>query len=501
MNRFVHLNVHSHFSAGWGTSTVEEICRSAAALGMKYLSLTDTNGLYGAVLFVRTAREAGITPILGSEIVCPNGRRALLLAKDREGYANLCGLISDRHCHGRFDLIRSLRERRAGLVVCSDDFKLLKTLKRDGIEDLYVEMSPGYRMAACHSYSRASGIPPLATNRVFMARREQYDLHRILRAVDRNTTLSRLEPLDTCMEHNYLCDSGFMKDHFPHAPEAVENAVAAGNSCGVAWDWVDVVFPRFRDMDDREAFQKLRTAVMEGCARRYGEITPPVQARVDHEMKIIREKNFAHYFLVVADITARVPRSCGRGSAAASIVSYALGITHVEPVSHNLFFERFLNPDRMDPPDIDVDFPWDLILKAAADLEGGFANLSTHCGGLVVVPDDIRGHCPVEVSPGGPQVLQWEKDAVEGAGLVKIDILGNRSLSVIRDALAMVESNYGVSIPYTDLNPLRDRKAVEVFYRAETMGVFYFESPATRQVLTKVSSGMSFLGRRPANSV
>jgi len=292
-------------------------------------------------------------------------------------------------------------------------------------------------------------------------------------------------------------------------------------------------------------------------------------------MGIIREKNFAHYFLVVADITKRAQRSCGRGSAAASIVSYALGITHVDPIRHNLFFERFLNPGRMDPPDIDVDFawderdrmvdyafakygnrrtamvanhntfgarsairevakvfgltdqeigrvtgkigfgwrlkniwqeisrnpkmreiefkkPWDEILNAAARLEAHFNHLSTHCGGLVVVPDEIRRYCPVEISASGQQVLQWEKDSVENGGLVKIDILGNRTLAVIRDALELVEKNYGRRIDYADLNPIDDPETIRVFYNGNTFGVFYFESPATRQVLNKVRSGFAF---------
>jgi error-prone DNA polymerase len=575
MSDFVHLNVHSHYSKGWGTASIRELCRAGRDLGLKRFALTDTNGLHGAVSFVHAAREAGITPILGSDVVCEDGRRALLLAKNREGYSSLCRLISDRCCHGRFDLIRSLRERRAGLVVCSDDFTLLNALKHDGTRDLFVEMSPGCRMASCHAFSRKSGIPPLATNRVFLVRREDYPLHRILRAVDLNTTCSRLDSADLCREHNYLCPAEVMVDHFPHAPEAVENACAVADACGMRWAWDETVFPRFGDMDDGEAFTCLYKKVIEGCRRRYGDFTSTVRERVAHEMKIIREKNFAHYFLVVADITSRVPRSCGRGSAAASIVSYALGITHVDPILHGLFFERFLNPQRKDPPDIDVDFPWDerervldyvfavygtgraamvgahstfgaraairevakvfgltareigavtgrigfnrslsqmgdglmslpkfsgvqldppwdRILEAAGRLDEHFDHLSTHCGGVVLVPDEIRRYCPVEISASGSQVLQWEKDAVEEAGLVKIDILGNRSLSVIRDALAMVEANYGKHIDYAGLNPLHDRKAVEIFYRAQTIGVFYFESPATRQVLTKVSSGMSF---------
>jgi len=569
---FVHLNLHSHYSKGWGIGTVEELCRAARALGMKNLALTDTNGLYGLVFFVQAARETGIEPIVGSELLS-DGRRAVLLVKNSRGYANLSRLISACHCHQGFDLIRALREGREGLVVFSDDFRLLKALKRDSMEDLYVEMSPGYQMAACHAFSRKTGIPPLATNRVYMIRKDQFRLHLILRAVSLNSKLSRLMPEDTCREHNFLNSPHAMSDQFPHAPEAISNTLKVAESCVSRWDFDKIIFPCFERMDDGAAFDRLYQATLEGCKRRYGEITPEVRARVEHEMGIIRQKNFAHYFLVVADITKKARRSCGRGSAAASIVSYALGITHVDPIRHHLFFERFLNPGRMDPPDIDVDFawderdqvidyvfstygarraamvanhntfgarsairevakvfgltdreigevtgkigfgwrlkalrnqlsghprmrgmefkkPWEEILTAAVQLEAHFNHLSTHCGGVVVVPDEIRRYCPVEISASGLQVLQWEKDSVEESGLVKIDILGNRSLAVIRDALKLVEKNYGHRIDYARLNPVDDPETVKIFYRGETFGVFYFESPATRQVLTKVSSGI-----------
>ena len=571
---FVHLNVHSHYSKGWGLGAIEEICRAAREQGMQTLALTDTNGLYGLVFFVRTAREMGIKPIVGSELVS-DGHRAVLLVKSRRGYVNLSHIISDRHCHQDFDLIRTLREYREGLVIFSDDFKLLKALKRDSADNLFVEMSPGYHMARCYAFSRKSGIPPVATNRVYLIKKEQFRLHLILRAVSLNGKLSRLGFDDTCREHNFLNASRAMIDQFPHAPAAIRNTLKIAESCVPDWNFDRIIFPCFEDMDDKEAFDRLYRATLEGCRQRYGKVTRAVRERVDHEMGVIRKKNFAHYFLVVADMTRKARRSCGRGSAAASIVSYALGITHVDPIRHNLFFERFLNPGRMDLPDIDVDFawderegvidyvfakygnrraamvanhntfgarsairevakvfgltdreigqvtgkigfgwrlgdiwrelshhprmrgiefkkPWDEILSAAARLEAHFNHLSTHCGGLVVVPDEIRRYCPVEISAAGLQVLQWEKDSVEDGGLVKIDILGNRSLAVIRDATDLVEENYGRRIDYASLNPINDPRTVHVFYQGDTFGVFYFESPATRQVLTKVRSGFTF---------
>jgi error-prone DNA polymerase len=574
MSPFVHLNVHSHYSKGWGIPTIEELCLTAKALGMQKLALTDTNGLYGLMFFVQTARETGIKPLIGSELVS-GGRRAVLLVKNRQGYINLSRLISACHCHQDFDLPRCLNEKRDGLIIFSDDFKLLKALKRGGTEDLFVEMSPGYQMAPCYAFSRKSGIPPVATNRVHLIGRDQFQLHRILRAVALNSKISKLTDADTCREHNILNAPHTMIDQFPHAPAAIVNTIRIADACLSDWDFRQIIFPRFEEMDDREAFDRLYQATLEGCRNRYGEITQAVRERVEHEMRIIREKNFAHYFLVVADMTKRARRSCGRGSAAASIVSYALGITHVDPIRHNLFFERFLNLGRMDPPDIDVDFawderdqvidyvfakygnrraamvanhntfgarsavrevakvfgltekeigeitgkmgfgwrlwkvretlsrhprmrgiqfkkPWDEILSAAVRLEAHFNHLSTHCGGLVVVPDEIRRHCPVEISASGRQVLQWEKDSVEEGGLVKIDILGNRSLAVIRDAIDLVERNEGRRIDYARLNPVDDPQTVRVFYQGDTFGVFYFESPATRQVLTKVRSGIPF---------
>ncbi len=574
MPDFVHLNVHSHYSKGWGIPTLEELCQAAKAQGMNRLALTDSNGLYGLIFFLQTAKEMGIRPIVGSELTTDD-HRAVLLIRNLEGYANLCRMISDRHCHQDFDLIQSLKTRRQGLIIFSDDFRLLRALKRESQEDLFVEMSPGYNMHKCYAFSRESGIPPLATNRVYLIRKDQFPLHRILRAVALNSKLSRLTPDDTCREHNLLNAPQAMMDQFPHAPRAVLNTLEVADACLSDWDFSRIIFPHFEQMSDGKAYEHLYRATMEGCRQRYGEITSAVRARVEHEMKIIREKNYAHYFLVVADLTKRALRSCGRGSAAASIVSYALGITHVDPIKHNLFFERFLNPGRKDPPDIDVDFawderdeildyvfakygnrraamvanhntfgarsairevakvfglteaeinqvtsrmgfgwhlkkiwrelenhpkmrgiefkrPWDEILRAAVQLEDHLNHLSVHCGGMVVVPDEIRRYCPVEISASGVQVLQWEKDSVEDGGLVKIDILGNRSLAVIRDALDLVEKNHGRRIDYASWNPIDDPKTVEIFYRGDTFGVFYFESPATRQVLTKVRSGLTF---------
>ena len=571
---FVHLHVHSSFSKGWGLGSLEELCRSAINLGMHSFALTDTNGLYGLIFFLETAREMGIRPIVGSEITTDNSR-AVLLVKDREGYSNLCRIISARKCHKDFELVEFIKAHRKGLIVFSDDFRLLKALKRDSNRDIYVEMSPGYNMHKCLAFARDSKLPPLATNRVYLINEDQFELHKVLRAVDLNSKVSRLKREDYCRNHNFLNSAQSMIDQFPHAPDAITNTIKVAEQCMKDWDIFRLTFPDFENMNNDQAFERLYNDTIKGCEKRYGEITDKVKQRIDHEMKIIKEKNFSHYFLVVADLAKKSPRSCGRGSAAASIVSYALEITHVDPIKHNLFFERFLNPGRVDPPDIDIDFawdereqvldylfsrygnkkaamvanhntfsarssvrevakvfglteqeigritgrigfgwrlkkvwkelkdhpkmrdieftgPWNEILATAVQLEDHLNHLSVHCGGVVIVPDEIRRYCPVEISANGAQVLQWEKDSVEEAGLVKIDILGNRSLAVIRDSINLVEKNHGLKINYASWNPIDDPETIKIFHRGDTFGVFYFESPATRQVLTKVASGIPF---------
>lgn len=575
MPPFVHLHVHSDYSPMQGASPLDALCRAAKRQGATSLALTDTNGLYGAVRFVEVAHAFGLRPILGAELL-HRTHRALCLIKDLSGYANLCRILSDLHCNPDFDLIAAIKQYRLGLIVASDEPTGLLAWKRQSPTDLYVELTPGALMHQALSLSRRLRLPPVATNRVAFADPDDYPLHRILRAIALNTTCSRL-PADTCASPtHWLMPPEMLAAHFPHIPQAMANTHRIAGQCRTTWDFKDTIFPNFRQLSDREAFTRLREQVYEGARWRYGSPSQAVAARIEHELTVIRDKGYAHYFLVVDEIVRQAPRTCGRGSAAASIVSYCLGITHVDPIRHNLFFERFLNPGRHDPPDIDVDFPWDerdrivdfvfarygsrragmvanhntLALRAAvrevakvygmppedirrvsrlltrlavidaqalrADsaplgeetiwhtlqepwpeiirlalrLQGRFRHLSLHCGGIVIVPDELRRYVPVEISAKGLPVIQWEKDQTEEAGLVKIDLLGNRSLAVIRDALAAVAAHTGRRLDYATWDPLEDAKTRALIQRGETIGCFYIESPATRLLLRKLWSGM-----------
>jgi len=596
---FVHLQVRSHYSLMRGAAGIEALCLAARDRGMKALALTDINGLYGAVRFWEIAREAGLQPILGAEVTASDprraaaGERATLLVKSREGYANLCRILTRRHCDPGFALSGALMNGSAGLVILAPSPVLLETVRAArGEGDLYLALDSGVAMRAGAGSlqrlqaARRLGIPPVAVNDVHLVDARDFDLQRLLRAIALNTTRDRVPPEELASPQAWLKPPEEMARAYPHCPDGVARTARLAEECALAAPpWGDLVFPRFADLvaageggarTPGDSFAILKARCEAGARTRYGDLTPAVRERLEHELRIIRDKDFADYFLVVQEIVKRSPRTCGRGSGAASIVSYCLGITQVEPIRHNLYFERFLTPGRVDPPDIDVDFcwderdgiidwtlaafgpgraamianhvtfraraavrevakvyglpeqeidrvtnrlsqfwgadaareaiarhplfrgddmhparggllrrpPWPEILAWAARLDGFPRHLSVHCGGVVIAPDGIDRHVPVERAAKGVDVIQWEKDQAEDAGLVKIDLLGNRSLSVIRDAARAAGLEEGRLEGSID-----DPRTQERIRDGDTMGVFYVESPAMRQLQQKTRRG------------
>jgi|SRR6185437_3964274 len=560
----------------WGVPTVEALCLAAKDQGQEFLALTETNGLYGAIVFLEVAREHGLKPIIGAELVS-GLHRAVLLAKNPTGYANLCRILSARHGDASFDFIKIVAQHRTGLVVLSDDPIAVAAWHAESAEDLYVEVTPSPTLPDAVALSRRLRLPPVATTRSAFLHPADYQAHRLLRAIAENTTLSRLKADYCALTSHWLMPEPVLARHLPHVPEAIAQTRRIAEQCHTDWDFKQTIFPSFRQLSSDAAFETLQRKTYDGAMWRYGSLSAIVRQRVEKELTVIRDKGYADYFLVVDEIVRQAPRTCGRGSAAASIVSYCLGMTHVDPIRHNLLFERFLNPGRHDPPDIDIDFPWDerppilewvfrhyghqhaamvanqntLATRAAlreiakvyglpaaeigkalnflqrradfvevqsrmtvkdwarevcmalklrdpwpeilfwsVQLDGHFRTLGLHPGGVVLVPDEIRRYVPVEISASNVPVIQWEKDQTEDAGLVKIDLLGNRSLAVIRDALGAVARNTGRLINYATGDPLSDPATQELIRQGDTMGCFYVESPATRLLLKKLWGGM-----------
>ena len=576
LSGFVHLHTHSSYSPMQGVPSLEALCQAVRTQGHDTLALTDTNGLYGAIRFLAVAREAGLKPVLGAELV-HEPHRAVLLAKTPYGYANLCQILSARHADDSFHFVNTVMQHRDGIVILSGDQVALTEWRQHSREDLYVELTPGSEMQALVAFGRRVDLPPVATCRANMLTPHDYQIHRLLRAIAENTTLSRLRADQCGTPSHWLMPVTTLERYFPHIPEALTNTRLIANQCYTDWGFKETIFPSFRHLSANAAYETLQEKTYKGALWRYGGLPEVVMQRIEKELTVIRHKGYANYFLIVDEIVRQAPRTCGRGSAAASIVSYCLGITHVDPIRHNLLFERFLHPGRHDPPDIDIDFPWDErpkilewvfarygahqaamvanqntlapraalreiakvygiptseigkaldllhrradfidvrpgttvktwaahvcealklrtpwpeILYWSVPLQGHFRNLGLHPGGIVLVPDEIRRYVPVEISASGLPVIQWEKDQAEEAGLVKIDLLGNRSLAVIRDALAAIQQNTGRAIDYAMWDPIDDPAANELIRCGDTMGCFYVESPATRLLLKKLWTGM-----------
>jgi len=533
-------------------------------MGFGAVGLTDSNNLYALPRFLAAAKHNGLKPVAGALVRWDGGRRALsAYVLDRGGFARLCGILSrllvedsmklyfNKQGDPPYDPCADLLENGwQGLAVASADSGILSTLARRGEGDLYMSLDLGRGFMRRVRWARERGLPLLAANNAVYTGPTQEYAYNVLRAVDLNRNLVNLPPQEKAAPGMRAAGPGEMERFFDAVPEALENTLRlAERSDPSGIISPGYVFPSFRGQTRRQSFLLLKQLCLRGAARRYGRLTTEIRERLDYELSIIRKKGFAAYFLVVHDIVSRCPRTCGRGSSAASIVSYLLGITHVDPLKYNLFFERFLNMGRSDPPDIDVDFPWDerdkalayvferyrgragmvadhvtfarrscvrepakafgmrdqeierlvrlylsgdheqippYLLRVAKLIRGMPRHLGTHPGGVVITPGPITNYTHVQISQLGYPVMAWEKEGTEQMGLVKIDLLGNRSLGVLRDTIRLVNRRHGRHISWRRFNPLHNRPTRELIERGDTLGVFYIESPATRQLLRKM---------------
>jgi DNA polymerase-3 subunit alpha/error-prone DNA polymerase len=579
------LGIRSAYSFLYGLRSPEEIAERAASYGAACLAVTDRDNLYGVHSIVEATRTAGLRPVIGAELLDARGGSsegaggsAFAFARDRRGFSRLCEILSDKRRAGAaFDLAAALRADSQGLVLASLSPELLGALAGK-VPCLYAAISP--RSLACLRKARELGLPLVAVDDATFLDPGDEAVHAVLRSIALGKTVGTLAAEEVADPGGRLIPQAQLERRLASWPEALRGADEVAALCDFDTIFDGFVFPDYgvggsgdggaaTDFDPARAAQgfdaarELRRRVIEGAEKRYGELSDAIMGRIDYELGVIGAKGFAPYFLVMDDIVGMANPAggtCGRGSGAASIVSYALSITNVDPIEYDLYFERFLNMARPDPPDIDVDFAWDErddlirrvierfgkercarvanhnffrprsalretakayglpdgevslmerelleggagssalaareslwaeILAVAKRVEGLPRGLSMHCGGLVIAPGPINRYAPIESSAEGFPLLAWEKEGTEAAGLVKIDLLGNRSLAVIRDALANLEEE-GVALDRSLWRPADDAATVAALARGDSMGVFYIESPAMRQLQRKTGRG------------
>jgi len=556
----IRLGLCSAYSLLFGVHKPGELLDRAASFGVKAASICDLNNLYGVHSFLEETKERGIRPVIGTALSKSKEKEVVYcFVENRAGFGRLCEILTARgKDKERFDPIPLLRENSGGLVLASSDEAALSNLA-GRVKRLYAALTPTGVGAA--SLGRKLNIPLAFIDDSIFLEAEDFAVHSVLRAIALLKTTGNLAQDDTAEKERVLKPAKELNRLLMSWPEAAKGSAEIAEICQFNTLFNGFIFPSYGENPGAE----LRKRVYDGARLRYKSLDEITVKRIEYELKIIENAGFSPYFLRMDDIVKMAKnvngadRTCGRGSGAASIVSYTLGITNVDPIRHNLYFERFLNPSRSDPPDIDVDFAWDErddlikaviqqfgpeycarvanhnffrprsalretakaygfsdgeisrhekrlfdlrenvddadslwkeIYKIASRIKGLPHGLGMHCGGLVITPEPICRFVPVEKSAEGFPLLAWEKEGTEAAGFVKIDLLGNRSLAVIRDAVINIKEQ----IPESDIEEklrraVDDRETIEALSRGDSMGVFYIESPAMRQLQKKTGAG------------
>ena len=614
---FVHLHTHSEYSLLDGASRISEMVRHAVETGMPAIALTDHGVLYGAVDLYLQAKAAGINPIIGQEAYVATRSRhqkegradrdpyhLILLVKNLAGYRNLIKLSSLAHLEGYYYKPRIdkalLAEHSEGLIALSSCLggevasRLLegdeagaeqaaREYQRMFGEDYFLEiqdhgMEEQTRVnEGLARLSQRTGIPMVATNDSHYTRRDDAEAHDILLCLQTGTVTSDQKRMRFHNDEFYLKTPAEMAERFRDFPEAVANTVKIAERCHLELD-TRPLLPRFEVPGGENAEAYLRRLAEEGLKTRYPEMGQVVRDRVETELSVIQDMGYAPYFLIVSDFIAYarangVAVGPGRGSAAGSIVCYALGITTLDPLQHGLIFERFLNRERISMPDIDVDFDdrnrdrvieyvgqkygqdhvaqiitfgtmkaravirdvgraldvplrevdhlaklvpptlnmtldkaiqmvpelaqaekdpvYERLLKNARKLEGLVRHASTHAAGIVITPEPLQQYVPLQASitrgeRNGQEkravMTQYEMNAVQKIGLLKMDFLGLRNLSIIEDTLKNLRLTRGLKLDLAAI-PWDDAATFRLLQAGDTNGVFQLESAGLRRLL------------------
>jgi DNA polymerase III subunit alpha len=604
---FVHLHVHSAYSLRQGALTLEDIVNLAKEGQMRAVALTDTNALYGVIPFYKLAKQAGIKPIIGVQLsVCKDEdreameerRRAnvfvdtvVLLAKNLEGYEAIVSLVTLSHQkrHHPFVTFGELAAHTTNTIALigggeSCLVQMLANRESDKAREwlsiwqnvcpsgnLYLDVQdhkiPEERsvLPMLLKAARDNDIPLVATNDVHYKSGEDASVQRVLAQLEGNAP-----PKILASDMYDFASAEEMARRFTNLPEATLNTCVIADMCNLELPLSKTLLPKYPTQNSEPAEEVLQRAAKAGVMMRYGHLTTEIEKRLDYELGIINQLGFADYFLVVADFIRYahkkgISTGPGRGSAAGSLVAYALRITDVDPLQNHLLFERFLNPERVSWPDIDTDFEferrgeviqyvkerygkdyvaqigtfgtlaaraairdagrvlqtdpklvdrlarmvpgypgvtlhraWDEVAgirdliannhhaknvwEMASKMEGLPRHTSVHAAGVVISPIPLHRIVPVEPGSDGMNVTQYPMEDIESIGLVKMDFLGLKTLTLIDECVNSIKRRTGRQIDLRTILP-NDVRTFKMLSRGETLGCFQLESTGMRRVL------------------
>ncbi len=619
--KFTHLHVHTHYSLLDGLAKIDNILDRAKALGMDSLAITDHGVLYGAIEFSIKARERGIKPIIGCEMYVTAGDyksknntredrtryHLILLAKNEKGYKNLMKLITIAHLDGFYykprinrDLLQKYSEGLIGLSACAEgevpaaaiagDIEKAEKLALEyqdilGAGNFYLELqyhpkfeSQSIANKALIEISRHTRIPLVATNDVHYVNKDDAKIQDILLCIQTNKKVADTDRMNLMDFELHLKSQEEMTACFSETPEAISNTRKIMEKCDLEIKLGQTQLPHYAVPEGFTAESYLEKLTKDGLAKRFGEkVVPEHEKRMAFELSVISKTGFASYFLIVQDFvnwakSQGIVVGPGRGSAAGSFVSYLIGITNIDPVKYDLLFERFLNPERISMPDIDMDFaddrrdevlnyvrkkygedhvaqiitfgtmaaraairdagraldyPYDYcdrtaklipmfssipqalerikdfsdlykndpagkkLIDSAARLEGVVRHASMHACGVVITEDKVSEYTPLQriIGKEAGVVTQYSSSTkysfIEKIGLLKMDFLGLKNLTIIQNALRIVRKIKNINISIDNI-PLDDKKTFQLLQKARTTGVFQLESSGMKRYLKQL---------------
>ncbi|MCL2616462.1 MAG: DNA polymerase III subunit alpha [Defluviitaleaceae bacterium] len=621
MPNFAHLHVHTEYSLLDGSARIGELVARTRELGMGALAITDHGVMYGVIDFYKAAKAAGVHPVIGCEMYVASGSRhskegsrentmyhLVLLAENNEGYRNLIKLCSLGFTEGfyykpRVDL-ELLGRYSGGLIALSAcmggpvakavlNVSYAAALEQAityneifGAGNFFLEMQD-YRDTASYdesfeeqarvnaalvSISKETGIPLVATNDVHYVLKEDAPAHDILLCIQTNKTVDDEDRMRFPSQEFYLKSAEEMAALFPQCPEALENTARIAARCNVDIEFNTYRLPKYQITDGTAPLDLLTHLCTEGLAERYADITPELHERLSFELNTIRDMGFVDYFLIVGDFIRYARQNGisvgpGRGSAAGSLVAYSLGITNIDPIKYGLIFERFLNPERISMPDIDIDFcyerrqevidyvvgkfgedrvaqiitfgtmgaravvrdvgralgfvyadmdrvakmiPFELgitidraleispelkarynsdddtrrLIDMSRRLEGLSRHASTHAAGVVICSEPVTTYVPLSQNDG-VTTTQFAMGTLEELGLLKMDFLGLRTLTVIQNAVNEIHRSQAGQGTLLDIDSIQfdDPRVYALISAADTEGVFQLESSGMKSFM------------------
>ncbi|MGE5196903.1 MAG: DNA polymerase III subunit alpha [Deltaproteobacteria bacterium] len=614
-SEFIHLHLHTQYSLLDGACRIPELLALANHYKMDSLAITDHGNMFGAIEFYLEAQKAGIKPIIGCETYVAPGSRLekgqsgideashhlILLAKDETGYHNLMKLVSSAYLEGFYyrpridkEILAKFHSGLIGLTAClkGEIPSLLKQRRFNdalkaadeyanilGKGNFFLEIQenliPEQKLVneGLIRISKELNIPLVATNDVHYLHKEHARAHEALLCIQTQTTLNDPDRMRLQTDEFYFKSPAEMKELFKEVPQAVDNSLEIAGRCNLELDFKQLHLPRYEVPDGLTKDDFLRRMCEQNLKERFPEVTAGIRERLEHELKTIKTVGFASYFLIVWDFIRYakdqgIPVGPGRGSAAGSIVSYLLGITDINPLKYGLLFERFLNPERISMPDIDIDFCYERrpevidyvtrkygrenvaqiitfgtmqaravvrdvgrvmglsyadvdriakmippdpgitlkdalksepeldrlykndaeitqLINTALPLEGLNRHASIHAAGVVIGDKPLNDYMPLFKSQDEQITTGYSMTVLEKIGLLKMDFLGLRTLTVIDQALKIIRATRGLSIDIRAI-PMDDPNTYKLLSSAQTIGVFQVESSGMRDLLKKL---------------